>query len=417
MDKKITKRFWTLKRISLYGGITLFVITAGYEIISADHRKRLIVERAKLTIALVERGVFQEHIPQTGIVEPSRSIQLDAVEGGTIKRLVAQSGAMLRAGDVILELSNLNRELAVLQQEAQLSESINQLRQTRLQLTQNDLQQQQMLADVERELGKLTPQYRRQKKLFEQKLVSQQDFESIEVDFLYNLKRKEIVYKSYRHDSLERIRQVDDLDASERRMQMSLEGSQKILDNLIIRAPVTGQLSRPQLDPGQNIIQGQSLGQVDVMGSYKVRVPIDEHYLSRITTGLPATTTVNNQNYNLVISYIYPTIESNGRLYVDMNFVGEVPPGIRRGQSLRLLILLGQSSEELLLPVGGFYKDTGGNWAFVLDGNDQAVKRDIKLGRKSGSISFEVLEGLKPGEQVVTSSYENFGDAEVLILE
>jgi HlyD family secretion protein len=200
-------------------------------------------------------------------------------------------------------------------------------------------------------------------------------------------------------------------------MQMSLEGSRKILDNLTIRAPVTGQLSRPQLDPGQNVIQGQSLGQVDVMGSYKVRVPIDEHYLPRITTGLPATTTVNNKNYNLIISYIYPTIESNGRLYVDMNFVGDVPPGIRRGQSLRLLILLGQSSEELLLPVGGFYKDTGGNWAFVLEGNDQAVKREIKLGRKSGSVSFEVLEGLKPGDQVVTSSYENFGDAEVLILE
>src|SRR5688572_2671752 len=253
MDKKIKKKFWTLKRISLYGGITLFVTATGYELISADHRKRLRVERAKLTIAMVERGAFQEHIPQTGIVEPSRSIQLDAVEGGTIKRQVAQSGAMLKAGDVILELSNLNRELAVLQQEAQLNESINQLRQTRLQLTQNDLQQQQMLADVERELGKLAPQYRRQKKLFEQKLVSQQDFESIEVDFLYNLKRKEIVYKSYRHDSLERIRQVGDLDASERRMQMSLEGSQKILDNLIIRAPVTGQLSRPQLDPGQNI--------------------------------------------------------------------------------------------------------------------------------------------------------------------
>ncbi|HMG89010.1 MAG TPA: HlyD family efflux transporter periplasmic adaptor subunit [Chryseolinea sp.] len=417
MDKKIKKKFWTLKRISLYCGITLLVIPTGYELISGDHRKRIRVVRAKLTIALVERGVFQEHIPQTGIVEPSRSVQLDAIEGGTIKRLVAQSGAMLKAGDVILELSNLNRELAVLQQEAQLNESINQLRQTRLQLTQNDLQQQQMLADVERELGKLAPQYRRQKKLFEQKLISQQEFESIEVDFFYNLKRKEIVYKSYRNDSLERIRQLDDLNSSERRMQMSLEGSQKILDNLIIRTPVTGQLSRPQLDPGQNIIQGQSLGQVDVTGSYKVRVPIDELYLPRITTGLPATTTLNNRSYNLTISYIYPTIESNGRFYVDMDFMGEVPPGIRRGQSLRLHILLGQSSEELLLPMGGFYKDTGGNWAFVLEGNDQAVRRDIKLGRKSGNISFEVLEGLKPGDQVVTSGYENFGDAEVLILD
>jgi len=417
MDKKLQKKFWTPKRISLYGGTTLFVIAAGYMVISADHRKILRVNKNKLTIAAVRRGEFQEYIPQTGIIEPKRSVQLDAIEGGTIKRLVAESGAMVAAGDVILVLSNLNRELAVHQQEAQLNESINQLRQTRLQLTQNDLQQQQLLADVERELGKLAPQYKRQKKLFEKKLVSQQEFESIEVDYLYNLKRKEIVYKSYRNDSLERIRQVEDLNLSERKMQLSLEGSQKILDNLIIRAPVTGQLSRPQLDPGQNINQGQSLGQVDVIGSYKVRVPIDELYLPRITTGLPATTTVNNRSYRLEIIYIYPTIESNGMFYVDMNFVGEIPPGIRRGQSLRLLILLGQSSEELLLPMGGFYKDTGGNWAFVLEEDDRAVRREIKLGRKSGNISFEVLEGLTADEQVVTSAYENFGDAEVLILE
>jgi len=417
MDKKLQKKFWTQKRIFFYGGTTLFVIALGYMVISTDHRKILIVKKEKLTIATVRRGEFQEHIPQTGIIEPKRSVQLDAIEGGTIKRLVAESGAMVTAGDVILELSNLNRELAVHQQEAQLNESINQLRQTRLQLTQNDLHQQQLLADVERELGKLAPQYKRQKKLFEKKLVSQQEFESIEVDFLYNLKRKEIVYKSYRNDSLERIRQVEDLNLSERRMQFSLKGSQKILDNLIIRAPVTGQLSRPQLDPGQNINQGQSLGQVDIIGSYKVRVPIDELYLSRITTGLPATTTVNNRSYKLEIVYIYPTIEPNGRFYVDMNFVGEIPPGIRRGQSLRLLILLGQSSEELLLPMGGFYKDTGGNWAFVLEEDDRAVRREIKLGRKSGNISFEVLEGLSADEQVVTSAYENFGDAEVLILE
>ena len=416
MDKKLQKKFWTLKRISLYAGIALFAMGVIYEIFYMDHQHGIRVDITKLTIATVERGAFQEHIPQTGIVEPSRSVQLDAVEGGTIRRLVAQSGAMLRKGDVIMELSNLNRELAVLQQEAQLNESINQLRQTRLQLTQNDLEQQQILADVDRELGKLGPQYKRQKRLFEKKLVSQQDFESIEVDFLYNLKRKEIVYKSYRNDSLERIRQMDDLNASEQRMQLSLEGSGKILENLVIRAPVDGQLSRPQLDPGQNIVQGQSLGQVDVMGSYKVRVPIDELYLPRITTGLPATTSVNNKLYKLEIAYVYPTVEPNGRFYVDMNFAGEVPPGIRRGQSLRMQILLGDSSEELLLPAGGFYKDTGGNWVFVLDGNDQAVKRDIKLGRKSGNISFEVLDGLKPGDRVVTSAYENFGDAEVLFL-
>ncbi|HKZ36657.1 MAG TPA: HlyD family efflux transporter periplasmic adaptor subunit, partial [Chryseolinea sp.] len=350
-----------------------------------------------------------------GIVEPSHTVYLDAVEGGTIKRVVAESGAMLKEGDIVLELSNLNREIQVLQQESQLNQSINELRQTRLSLTQNDLQQQQTLAEIDKELAKLIPQYKRQKTLFEKKLVSRQDFETVEADYFFNLKRREITYTVYKADSIQRIRQVRDLDKSENKMMQSLEGSGKILDNLIIRAPLDGQLSRPQLDAGQSVNTGQRLGQVDVVGSYKVKVPIDELYLPRITTGLHATTTFNNKDYNLEIMYIYPSI-LNGRFDVDMKFVGETPPGIRRGQSLRLRIELGQSSEELLLPVGGFYKDTGGNWVYVLDDQNRAVKRDIKLGRKSGAENFEVLEGLKPGDKVITSSYENFGTNEVLLL-
>jgi HlyD family secretion protein len=175
-----------------------------------------------------------------------------------------------------------------------------------------------------------------------------------------------------------------------------------------------GQLSRPQLDVGQNVNQGSRLGQVDVIGSYKVRVPIDELYLPRITTGLHATTTFNNKDYELEIMYIYPSIQ-NGRFDVDMVFVGEVPTGLRRGLSLRLRIELGQSSEELLLPVGGFYKDTGGNWVYVLTDDNRAVKKEVKLGRKNTE-HFEVLEGLAPGDKVITSSYENFGDNEVLLL-
>jgi HlyD family secretion protein len=359
--------------------------------------------------------VFQEFIPQTGTVEPSRTVYLDAVEGGTIKRVVAESGAMLKTGDVILELSNLNRELAVLSQEAQLSESINRNRDTRLGITRNELEQRSQLALIDNQLAVLEPQYKRQKQLFEKKLISKQDFEKTEADYKYNLERKKFTYEVYRNDSLDRKRQLTEINALERRMTQNLEGVGRILDNLIIRAPIDGQLSRPQLDAGQSIAPGQRMGWIDVIGSYKVKVPIDELYLPRITTGLKATTTFNNKDYVLEIMYIYPGV-TNGRFEVDMNFVGATPPGIRRGQSLRLRIELGQSSEELLLPVGGFYKDTGGNWVFVLEDEHRAVRRDIKLGRKSGAENFEVLEGLKPGDKVITSSYENFGNNEVLLL-
>lgn len=414
MDKKIAKKKWTVKRIATWGGGGLLIIFIAYQFIFADRRQKLKVDREKLTVSEVKRGVFQETIPQTGIVAPSRTVFLDAIEGGNIKRIVRESGEMVKAGDVILELTNLNRELTVLQQEAAFNESINRARETKLALLRNDLEQRQNIAAIDNQLAILGPQYERQKQLYQKKLISKQDFERIEADYKWNLQRKEIAYEGYKADSLDRLRQLRFTAESEQKMMRSLDNLSKILDNLSIKSPIDGQLSTPHWEIGQAVTQGQTLGNVDVVGSYKVRVPIDELYLPRISTGLHATTDFAGKSYSLVISYIYPTI-SNGRFEVDMDFDGETPQGIRKGQSLRLRIELGQSSEELLLPVGGFYKDTGGNWVYVLDAESRAVKRDIKLGRKSPDY-FEVLEGLKPGDKVITSSYENFGNNEVLLL-
>ncbi len=416
MDKQLKKKKWTPKKIATYAGIAAFVIFVGYQFIFADRRTKLKVDKDKITIAEVKRGQFKEYIPQTGTVEPSHTAYLDAVEAGTVRRVVAESGAIVKAGDVILELSNLNREIQVLSQEAQLSESINRNRETRLGITKNELEQRSQMALIDNQLAILGPQYERQKQLYEKKLISKQEFEKTEADYKYNLERKKFTYENYRMDSLDRGRQLANIAVLEDRMSRNLDGVGKILDNLIIRAPIDGQLSRPQLDPGQAINPGQRMGWIDVIGSYKVKVPIDELYLPRITEGLRATTTFANKDYELEIKYIYPGV-TNGRFEVDMLFVGDVPPGLRRGLSLRLRIELGQPSEELLLPVGGFYKDTGGNWVFVVDPDgNRAVKREIKLGRKMGSEYFEVLEGLEPGEKVVTSSYENFGTNEVLLL-
>jgi HlyD family secretion protein len=416
MDKKIQKKKWTLKRIATYGGIALFTVFVGYQFIFADRRSKLKVEKEKMTISTVQRGVFQETIPQTGIVVPKVTMYLDAVEGGNIKRIVAESGAMLKEGDVILELSNLNRELNVLSQEAQLTESITRLRDTKLAITRNDLEQRNLLASIDNQIQRLEPQYKREKQLYEKKLIAKQDFEKTEADYRYNMERKRITHEVYKADSIDRIRQLRELNMSEQKMSQSLDGVGRILDNLVIRAPMDGQLSRPQLDPGQAVTAGQRLGQIDIVGSYKVRVPIDELYLPRIVTGLKAETTVNNKDYTLQIAYKYPNIVG-GRFDVDMLFIGDAPSGLASGQSLRLRIQLSQSSEELLLPVGGFYKDTGGNWVYVLEeGGNRAVKRDVKLGRKNPE-NFEILEGLKPGDKVITSSYENFGNNEVLLLD
>ncbi len=415
MDRKIAKKFWTLKRVGTYGGITVLVVFVAYQFIFADRRARLIVEKEKITISDVKRGEFKEFIPQTGIVAPARTVYLDAIEGGNIKKIVRESGSMLKQGDVILELTNLNRELTVLQQESSLIESINRSRDTRLGIKRNDVEQRSTLAAIDNQLAILEPQYRRQKQLYEKKLISKQEFEKTEADYKWNLERRAITYDYYKSDSINNLHQLHDLDVAQQRMSLNLDGIGKILDNLTIRAPIDGQLSTPHWEVGQGVTQGQRLGEVAIVGSYKVRVPIDELYLPKISVGLPSSTSFNNKDYKLTITYIYPTI-TNGRFEVDMNFDGDSPQGIRVGQSLRLRIELGQASEELLLPVGGFYKDTGGNWVFVLTSDDKAVKRDIKLGRKNTE-NFEVLEGLQPGDRVITSSYENFGNNEVLVLK
>jgi len=414
MDKKIKKKKWTVKRISMIvGGVALLSFMV-YQLGFGDRRSKLNVDPDKMTFATVTRGEFTEFIPQTGTVQPKNTRYLDAIEGGNIKRIVAESGAILKKGDVILELANLNRELSVMGQEASLNESINRVRQTRLQLSQNDLLQQQQLAQIDNQIVKLKPEFERQKQLYEKKLVSEKVYLDTKADYEYQLKRKEITYASYQVDSLSRITQLKELDASERRMMASLNGVGKILDNLTLRSPIDGQLSTPQLEIGQGVTAGQRLGQVDVVGEYKVRCPIDELYLPRISTGLGATFKFAGETYKLKIKYIYPTI-ANGRFEVDMDFDGKQPEGIRRGQSVRLRIALGNSSEQLLLPKGGFYKDTGGNWVFVvLPGEKKAVKREIRLGRQNTE-NFEVLSGLEPGERVITSSYSHFGDNEVLV--
>ena len=238
MDKQIKKKTWTVKRVATYGGIALFVVFVGYQFIFADRRSTLKTEKDKMTISTVQRGVFEEFIPQTGTVEPSRTVYLDAIEGGNIKRIVKESGAMVKAGDLIIEISNLNREIAVLQQEAQLVESINRSRDTRLGIIRNDLDQRTGMAQIDNQLAIFKPQYERQKILLEKKLIARQDFERTEADYKYNVERRKITYEVYQKDSINRINQLRDLDLSVNRMKQNLESVRRILDNLNIKAPL-----------------------------------------------------------------------------------------------------------------------------------------------------------------------------------
>ncbi len=416
MDRKIEKKTWTVKRISLYAVVLLFISFILYSFFFADKRSKLNVDLEKITISEVNYGVFQDFIPVTGTVLPQTTRYLDAREGGIIQSIEKETGDIVNVGDIIIRLSNSTLELSVLNQQASIYEQINRSTTTRLSLNQNDLSQQQGLAEIDMQINLLKPQFERFKMLFEKDLISKMEFEEVEENYRYNMKRKELTYTSYKVDSTSRIKQLHELNASETRMRQSLEAVNRILDNLVIRAPIYGQLATPDHELGQSIIYGERIGQIDVIGSYKVRVRIDELYLPRVEIGLKGSFTQSAENYELVITKIFPTI-TEGRFEVDMEFTGAQPESIKRGLSVRIRLELGNSAEALLLPMGGFYKDSGGNWVYVIDkSGDRAVKQDIRLGRKNSEF-FEVIEGLREGQKVITSSYNHYGDNQVLLLK
>ena len=416
MDRKIKKKKWTFKRISLYAVVLLFVSFVLYSFFFVDKRSKLNVDVEKITIAEVKFGVFQDFIPVTGGILPSTTRYLDAREGGIIQSIEKETGELVKKGDVILRLANSNLELSVLSQQAALYEQINRSTTTRLSLNQNDLNQRQILAEIDMNINLYEPQYKRYKQLYEKDLISKREFEEVEERYKYNVIRKDLTYTSYRIDSTARMGQLKELNASENRMRQSLEGVNMILDNLVVRARIDGQLATPDHELGQSIVRGDRLGQIDVVGTYKVRVRIDELYLPRVDVGLKGSFPQSGTNYGLVITKIFPTI-TEGRFEVDMEFTGDQPESIKRGLSVRIRLELGNSAQALLLPMGGFYKDSGGNWVFLVDeSGNRAIKKEIRLGRKNSEF-FEVMGGLEAGQKVITSSYDHFGDNEVLILK
>ncbi|PZX55611.1 efflux RND transporter periplasmic adaptor subunit [Algoriphagus chordae] len=415
MDRKIAKKTWTPKRIAWIVGGVILVAGIIYQIGYADHRSTMNVEKDRLSIATVSKGEFTDYILVSGQIEPAQTFFLDAVEGGMVAEIVRESGAVVEVGDTILIMANSNLQLDVMQRETMLYEQINNLRQTRLFLDQNDLSQQGQLAEIDYQISLLQPQYKRFKELHEKKLVSDREFEEVAEQYEYNLKRKELTYKSYKSDSIARSYQLAQLRQSESRMNASLNGVGQILNGLVIKAPIAGQLAMEQIEVGQAINSGERYGQIDVQDEFKVRVPIDELYLPRIGRGLKGKFTLSGVDHELEIMKIYPTI-TNGRFEVDMKFTGDSPQGIRRGQSVRIRLQLSDSEQSLLLPTGGFFKDTGGNWVFVINSDGNAEKRSIRLGNKNPEF-YEVLEGLVEGEKVIISGYENFGKNEILDLK
>lgn len=416
MDRKITGNKWSYWHYLMIGGGLILTALFIYSLIYMGAGSSLNIEREKISVATVRNGTFQEFIPVTGRVQPIQTVYLDAIEGGVVEEVYRESGATVSKGDTILVLSNSDLRLTVMQRTSSIYDQINQTRNSRLNIEQNSLSLNERLARAENQLKITGSRYRRQKSLFEQNLIAEQKFLETKENYEYQQKRYQLIYESYKQDSIRSEQQLRQIDRSLQRMRRSLDAVQGILDRLVVTAPLSGQLSTIQLNPGQSIESGERIGQIDILDDYKVRVAMDEYHLSRISTGLTGTVELSGQSYQLEITKVYPVVE-NGEFQVDMEFTGEAPTDLRRGQTIRIRLEMGNPSKSLIVERGSFYQSTGGEWVYKLaDDGESAIRQQIEIGRQNPEY-FEVISGLEAGDRVITSGYNSFGEKKKLIIE
>ena len=415
MDKKIEKKTWTLGRIAMILGA---VIVVGL-LISAIYREagtsRLNVEQERILTDTIHTGVFKEFITLFGVVEPFKTVYLDAVETGKIEEIFVEDGIMIQKGQPIMRLSNLDLQLNVLNQEAQIVNQINTIRNQSILMEQQSLNLKQQALEVEFNIDLFQKRTARNQSLYGDKVISQVDYEEAQDEYEHHLRRRDLLAATIKQDSLYHVLQQNQMETSLDLMRRNLEFAKNSLSNLIIRAPISGQLSSMDSEIGELITEGNRVAQIDVLDDYKITARIDEFYISRIFPQQEGSFTMDGKTYNLVIKKIYPEV-ANGAFEVDLFFVGDRPNNIKRGQTISLKLSLSDETRAQLLAKGGFFQKTGGNWVYVIDKNDQiARKQDIKVGRQNPNY-YEVLQGLQDGDIVIISSYENYGDKDELVL-
>lgn len=417
MDRVIPKKTWTTKRLMTIGGISALVLLIAGSFYFTSGKSKLNVDTERITISDITKGPFQESIPQNGTVLPLTTIYLITPDGGRVEEKYVEDGAILKAGDPILRLSNTDLELNLSNQMTNVSSMLAQTQLSRVNADQNTVNKLTQMADVESQYREAARIYNLDKKLYAQKVIGSQEYQQAENNYNYYLQKKQLAQTILKQDTVSRTAQEKQDKESYAGAQKTLQILQKKVGGLIIRAPSDGQLTSLDAEIGQSKTPGMTIGQLDVLNGFKVRLSdVDEHYISRVFTGLTGVFNFAGKDYKLKIIKVYTQV-TNGRFQVDMSFVGEVPKGIRKGQTLQITLALSDETTAILVPKGGFYQQTGGNWIFkVGEDGKTAYRQEITLGRQNTDY-YEVLSGLKPGDKVVTSSYENYGTMQELVLK
>ena len=417
MDKPIEKkkglaRAFTKKALPWWTGAVLALFIA--YLIARPHETTLRVDRSTLTVKEAERGEFNDYIRISGRVQPMTTIQLSPQEGGIVQAILIEEGTRVKAGDPILILSNDNLDLSILNAEAELAEKENILRNTQIQMEQQKLDIRQNELEYSTQVARMRRTYEQQKALYDEQLTAREDYLKAEEDYRLAQQKYELIRERSRQDSLYRGTQIDRMEESLENMLLNMQMIRKRKRNLVVKAPIDGELGLLDAVLGQSIASGTRIGQIHSVDTYKVEAQIDEHYIDRVTAGLGATFERQGEVYSTVIRKVYPEVR-DGKFKADFKFDGEQPDNIRTGQTYYLNLQLGQSEEAVIIPRGPFYQKTGGKWVYVLtkDGH-RAVRREIRIGRQNPQY-YEVLEGLEPGEKVIISGYDSYGDCDVLV--
>jgi HlyD family secretion protein len=414
MDRLIEKKKGIKKKHVYIGlGVILFLLLI-YKAFFATNLSTYRVDANTLTIDTVREGVFYDYISVMGTVEPIATIYLDAQEGGRVEKKLVEEGAMVKKGEVILRLSNPDLRLSILNSEAQLAKNSNFLRDTRVTMEQEKLSVKREILNLKFDLIRKKRIYEQNKVFYRDTLISRNDYLKSKEDYEYAQQSYQLYLERQKQDSIYRTIQIQQMKENLRNMALNLMLVRQRQQSLNVKAPVDGQLTTLDVEVGQSVPKGGRIGQIDILTSYKVTAQIDEHYIDKVRVGLIAVLDRNGKEYKLRIRKILPGVHK-GRFEVQMVFVGKSPANMRTGQTYYIRLQLGNPSKALLLPRGGFFQNTGGQWIFVVskDGKS-AEKRRITIGRQNPKY-YEVLSGLKPGERVVVSDYDNFGDNDRLV--
>lgn len=416
MDRPIEKKKGIRGKhiVWIAAGMAFMVLL--YMAFFAERTSTYRVETDKLIIETVTENVFNDYITVPGTVEPISTIFLDAQEGGRVEEILIEEGSMVREGDIILKLSNPDLYLNILDSEAQLAEKENFLRNTQIAMEQDRLQIKRELLNLKYDIERKRRNYDQNRMLMRDSLISVEEFIRSKEDLDMAIQSEELFVERQRQDSVFRSVQVDNLKNNLDNMRKNLALVRQRMENLNVRATVDGQLGLLVPEIGQSISRGANMGQINVLTSFKVTAQIDEHYIDRIRTGLTATLDRQGNAYNLTVRRVYPEVR-NGTFKIDMVFTDTVPGNIRTGQTYYTSLQLGQPRTAILVPIGGFFQETGGQWIYVVDpSGSYATRRDISTGRKNPKY-YEILEGLQPGEKVIISGYETFGSNEKLVFK